>query len=91
MLVRASLTQVGDELLGRVHILQELLEELVSEPLLQGGRVLVLVLQSSTEPSGYMEVTLTTMYYTHTHTHTDTDTHMYKHRHPPCESVSVEQ
>lgn len=40
-------TQVGDELLGRVDVLQQLFEELVSEPLLHGGGVLLQVLEGS--------------------------------------------
>lgn len=40
-------TQVSDELLGRIHVLQELLEKPVGEPLLHGGRVLLQVFQTS--------------------------------------------
>ena len=39
-------TEVGDELLGDVHPLEELLEETISEALLDGGDVLLHILQA---------------------------------------------
>lgn len=47
-------TQVCDELLSRVHILEQLLEELVSEPLLHGGGILLQVLQTSASNSRHL-------------------------------------
>lgn len=46
-------TQVSDELLSRVDVLEQLLEELVSEPLFHGRGILLQVLQTSATHMGY--------------------------------------
>ena len=43
-------TEMGDELLGDVHPLEELLEESISKALLDGGDVLLHVLQAPASP-----------------------------------------
>ena len=43
-------TEVGDELLGDVHPLEELLEESVSKALLDGGDVLLHILRAPASP-----------------------------------------